>query len=73
MVSRPLARVERLQRRELEEQDAERVDVGARVELVDLAAELLGGHVARRAHHLADLGVALRARRRDAALVLGPR
>ena len=58
--------MEGLQGEDLEEQDAERVHVGAGVELVDLAAELLGGHVAGRAHHLADLGLLLGAGGLDA-------
>ncbi|MFT3774796.1 MAG: hypothetical protein QM820_56325 [Minicystis sp.] len=61
-----LALVERLEREHLEEDDAERVDVGARVELIDLAAELLGRHVAGRAHDLADLRLRLRAGGDDA-------
>jgi hypothetical protein len=46
----PLARVERLEVKDLEENAAERIHVAGRTEAIDLAATLLGAHVSGRPH-----------------------
>ena len=63
--------VQRLQREDLEEDRAERVDVGARVDAIALAADLLGRHVPRRADHRAVCGAARQSR--DGRLEAWPR